>query len=154
MFKIKKYLFIFLFSIIGFSLFNSCTPPPDCEVYNEGNVIFYDDGPSWTWDGCYIEVDWTDGSYNTGLFYGSRTYYDKSVGRADVYMEWEDADGWYWNNGHIDLIQCQTVNAYCRWSRKKSAIVNPIFIIEEYGSVKKSDITSIEEYRKKIKENY
>jgi len=133
------------------STFPGCYTPPDCEVYHWGDVTFHDNGPSWVWDGCYIEVDWADGSYNSALFYGTKSYYDKSAGRADVYMEWEDADNYYWNYGYITVIQCGDVDAYCTWSKKKSAEVNPVFVIEKNGQISKSEITSIEDFRKNLK---
>lgn len=137
--------------IIIFGLFLAgCHPPPDCEVYDEGDVTFHDDGPSWVWDGCYIEVDWSDGGSNSVLFYGTKSYYDKSAGRADVYMEWEDADSYYWDYGHITVIQCGLVDAYCVWTEKKSAVVSG-FVIERSGQILKSEVASREDFRKGIK---
>jgi len=143
-----KKLLVALTLIFGLFL-TGCYQPPDCEVYSWGDVTFYDNGPSWVWDGVYIEVDWADGGYNSGVFYTSKSYYDKAAGRADVYMEWEDADSYYWNYGYINVVQCGQVNAYLAWSKKKSASIE--FVIKESGSVLKSDITSMEEFRKTIK---
>lgn len=137
--------------LIIFGLFlTGCYTTPDCELYNEGDVTFHDNGPSWVWDGCYIKVDWSDGSSNSGTFRNSKSYYDKGAGRANVYMEWEDADAYYNNSGYINLIQCGHVDAYLSWSKKKSAVASD-FIIERSGMVLKSEVTSIEEFRKSIK---
>jgi len=145
----KKFLMYLTVIVFSMFVFTSCVKPPECETYNTGDVIFHDNGPSWAWDGCYIEVDWNDGSYNSVTFYNTKSYYDKAAGRAEVYMEWEDADNYYWNYGYINLIQCGTVDAYCNWSKKKSTEVSG-FIIEKSGSVLKTDITSKEEFRKTI----
>jgi len=149
---IKKIGFIISAIIISLIIGTTgCYDPPDCEVYHTGDVTFYDRGPSWAWDGCYIEVDWANGAYNSTTFYSSKTYYDKAAGRADVYMEWEDADFFYWDYGYINLIECSHVDAYCTWSGKKSATIESAIIIENSGKVLKKDINSIEEYRKTIK---
>lgn len=137
--------------LITFGLFlTGCYTPPDCEVYNEGDVTFHDNGPSWVWDGCYIEVDWYDGASNSGTFYGTKSYYDKAAGRADVYMEWEDADAYYWDYGYITVIQCSLVDAYCNWGKKKSAVVSA-FVLERSGQILKSEVVSREDFRKSIK---
>jgi len=136
--------------VITFGLFLAgCYNPPDCEVYNEGDVTFHDNGPSWVWDGCYIEVDWNNGASNSGTFYNTKSYYDKGAGRADVYMEWEDADAYYWDYGYITLIQCGHVDAYLSWSKKKSADVSDFNSVNK-GSVLKSEVSSIEEFRESI----
>ena len=127
-----------------------CHKPPACEVNNWGDITFYDDGPEWVWDGCYIEVDWPDGSESSTLFYDSKSYYDKRVGVADLYMEWEDDDSYYWSEGYITLYACTLVDAYCTWSDKKSAVVSSFTIVNK-GKILKSDISSIEEYRKTLK---
>lgn len=130
-----------------------CKTTPDCELYHTGDVTFHDNGPDWAWDGCYIEVDWENGSYTSTVFYNSKTYIDKPAGRADVYMEWEDADYYYYSNGYIDLIECSHVDAYCSWSGKKSETLNneDLFIIEDVGQILKKNIESIEEFRNNIK---
>ena len=142
-----KKLFAILVVFIGIAV--SCYKPPACEVNNWGDITFYDNGPSWVWDGCYIKVDWANGSYNSALFYGSKSYYEKPAGRADVYMEWEDADNYYWNFGYINVIECGDVDAYCTWSKKKSASIE--FVVSKSGSVEKSQVTSIEDFRESIK---
>lgn len=137
--------------LITFGLFlTGCYVPPDCEVYDEGDVTFHDNGPSWVWNGCYIEVDWSDGGYNSGLFYGTKSYYDKSAGRADIYMEWEDADKYYWDYGYMTVIQCSKVDAYCTWGKKKSAVVST-FVLKRSGQILKSEVISREDFRKTIK---
>jgi uncharacterized protein YraI len=139
-----------LLSVVLFSVFTfqSCEDPiPDCELYNFGDVTFYDNGPSWVWDGCYIEVDWADGESNSGTFYDKTSYFGKSAGRADVYMEWEDNENYYWSYGYITLIKCGHVDAYCTWNNKKSATEYE-FIIKKSGIVLKTENTPIDELRK------
>ena len=144
----KKFITLLIF---GFGLFlASCVVTPDCELYSEGDVTFHDNGPSWVWDGCYIEVDWSDGGSNSATFYGTKSYYDKSAGRADVYMEWEDADSYYWDYGYITVVQCSLVDAYCNWSKKKSAVVSE-FVSIQRGWISKSIVTSKEHLRESIK---
>ena len=149
----KKILrkFALALAVIGAAVLTGCETTPPCELNRTGDVTFHDNGPSWVWDGCYIEVDWADGSYNSALFYGSKSYYDVAAGRADVYMEWEDAEAYYWNFGYINVIQCSKVDAYCTWSKKKSAVVSE-FVIEKSGQVLKSEVTSREEFRETIKQ--
>jgi len=122
---------------------------PDCELYHTGDVTFHDNGPSWAWDGCYIEVDWANGSYSSGVFYNTKSYYDKAAGRADVYMEWEDATYYYWDYGYINLIECSHVDAYCKWTGK--SIDTGYLVIENSGQILKKEIESIENFRKNIK---
>lgn len=141
--------FAVVLAFIGAIFMTACYTPPECETYNQGDVTFHDNGPSWVWNGCYIEVDWSNGSYNTGTFYDTKNYYDKSAGRADVYMEWEDDDAYYWTYGYITVIQCGHVDAYCTWDSKKSAVISD-FTTERNGKVQKSEIDSIEEFRESI----
>lgn len=144
----KLFLTLFITLIIGTT---GCYDPPECEIYHTGDVTFIDNGPSWAWDGCYIEVDWANGTYNSGVFYSSKTYYDKAAGRADVYMEWEDADFFYWDYGYINLIECSHVDAYCTWSGKKSVTIEEnLFVSENNGKILKKDVNIIE-FRKTIK---
>lgn len=149
---LRKFSFILAMLAIftGIVTFQSCSKPPPCETNNTGDVTFYDNGPSYVWDGCYLEIDWANGSYSSGTFYTSKTYSDKSAGSADVYMEWEDADAYYWSYGYITLIQCSSVNAYCTWSKKKSAIVSDFISVED-GQISKNQVNSIEEFRLTIK---
>jgi hypothetical protein len=146
--KLRNLLFVFV--LVGASLMTACHHPPTCEVNNWGDITFHDDGPSWVWDGCYIEVDWADGTYNTVTFYGTKSYYDKAAGVADLYMEWEDDDSYYWSYGYITLYECSVVDAYCTWSEKKSATVSSFTLVKK-GQVFKSNVSSIEEYRKILK---
>ena len=147
--KILKKL-ILVVALIVATLTMGCEKTPECELNNTGDVTFIDDGPSYAWDGCYIEVDWANGSYTSVTFYNSKSYYDKPAGRADVYMEWEDATAYYYSYGYITLQQCSHVDAYCTWSKKKSAEVSSFTLVRD-GQVLKSEVSSIEEYRKTLK---
>ena len=147
----KKILlkFALALALIGAMVTFSCEKIEPCESNRTGDVTFHDNAPSYVWDGCYIEVDWYNGSYNSGTFYGTKSYYDKAAGRADVYMEWEDANYYYYDTGYINVIQCGHVDGYL-WSKKKSAVVSE-FMVERSGQILKSEVISIEEFRKNIK---
>lgn len=131
----KKSILLFLITF-GLLLFG-CYNPPDCEVYNEGDVTFHDNGPSWVWDGCYIEVSWADGSYNNVTFYGNKTFYNKPAGNAYVYMQWEDDIKYYWNYGYVNVIQCEKVDSYCTWNKKKSKTISEFILTKSGYTLKK-----------------
>jgi hypothetical protein len=146
---LKKLSFVVILSFLF--IFIGCHKTPDCEFYNLGDITFHDDGPTWVWDGCYIEVDWPDGSYTSTLFYGTKSYYNKPAGVIDLYMEWEDDEYYYWSEGYVTLYECLHTDAYCTWSEKKSAEINSEFRVERKGQISKKEISSIEEFRKTIK---
>ena len=152
--KVLRNLSIALFAMMMFfgasMLFTRCEivdPGPDCETYNEGDVRFRNNAPASMWDGCYLEVDWSDGSYNTADFLVLKTYYDKPAGSAFVYAEWEDYSFYYYASGYCTLVACSTVDVYL-WNYYKKSTSTSEFVT---GKRLKSDFDSREDFRNSIK---
>lgn len=97
------------FIALGIVLFNGCRTP-DCEIYQTGDVTFYEIRPGWpVWEGCYLKVIWEDGTGDSGIFNDAVTYTDKPAGTAYFNMIWEDDNYYYLGLGSVTIIECEHV---------------------------------------------
>lgn len=149
--KRSNFLKVFFASLLMIAIFGlfSCEKKKPCEQNNTGDVTFWNNGPSWTWPEMYIEVDWSDGSFDEAIFSDYVEFNDVPVGRADVYCTWEDADYYYYDGGYINIEQCQMVEGYLTLGKK--SVATGEYTSTKQGQANKKDFSSRKDFIESLK---